>query len=363
MVMKTLLRGFCSLLVKFCLYGFAITAALAMVFGSSGPIKQTLKGSGAYDSFVDTVLQAAAKQDHPAVYSDPGIIAAAKKAFTPQVLETNADTVIDSVYSWLEGKTPEPTFKLDFSGAEEAFADNVTTYLVDRNSKLPICTPTQLLQLHLPIDLEQVINLKCQVPGIPTVLVRQQVHESLTGENGPLAHGAVFSSQDLPKDSQGQSVFKKAAFAPTIFKLLSWLPWALAGLVLLSGAGMIFLNDSRRRGLKALGIILIGTAVFIALSSFIFSLLFNKVNGPTGPLASADIGQLQKPVLNIVTTLMSQLNQKLYLMAGIYGVSGIGLLIGLHFTKVGPPQVKESVAINEPAEEVETTEPVEPPNN
>src|SRR4051812_48563018 len=110
-----------SLVTLFSLFLFsaALSGGVNRTVGTSGKVKHILAESGIYDTVLPSVLDQTKQIDTSAgeiSLENPQIKAAAQSAFTPQFIQTSTESVIDSVFDWLNGKTATPQFKIDLSG-------------------------------------------------------------------------------------------------------------------------------------------------------------------------------------------------------------------------------------------------------
>ncbi|HLC91966.1 MAG TPA: hypothetical protein VJC09_02855, partial [Candidatus Saccharimonadales bacterium] len=137
-IVKKILRWFASYFFKLFILLVAVVAALVMTFHSPDKIEKSLSDSGVYSTFVDSALQEVQKavKDNPdnseVPIADPAIKAAAKQAFTPQLLQTSTESVLNGTYDWLAGKTAEPNFKIDLTNAKQTFANGVGAAAAER---------------------------------------------------------------------------------------------------------------------------------------------------------------------------------------------------------------------------------------
>jgi len=156
--LKKLTRGLSSFAFKFLILITAIVAALVLTFNSPKKIEKSLSDSGVYSTFVSSALKEVQKSnDQTGSKSDgnktddipidnPAIVAAANQAFTPQLLKSTTENVLNGTYAWLQGKTPTPSFTIDFSTAKKTFAQGVGEAAQKQLASLPVCTTAQAIQ-------------------------------------------------------------------------------------------------------------------------------------------------------------------------------------------------------------------------
>ena len=339
-------RGFSSAICKLALLALAFVVAGNMVFGKPDTLKTTLKDSGIYSGFTDSLIQQAKTdsatkpvgQDLPV--QDPLVQEAIKKAITPEFAQSTAEQVVDGTYNWLEGKTSKPDFNVDLSGLKQNLANNVADAGVQRAQSLPVCTTQQLRQLDP--NATDPFSLPCLPPGINLQAERQKlVNQTLT--NGEFISDTSISADDLKDKGQTTSPFEKASYVPALFQWSQILPWILGSLVLVTGAGVILLDSERRRGIKSLSITLLITGGILAVSALIGWYFMRALDLNRDGLANT--AQVQQSAVYIIRTLSGLFNKTLCIFAGIYIVLGGGGLLGLHFTK---PKVSTPAPAKQP---------------
>ncbi len=214
-------------------------------------IKGWLKDSGIYSSVIDEVakqtsLEQSASDGQP-VLSGGDVATAAKSAFTPEIVQTNSEKVIDSVFDWLKGKTPAPEFSLDLSGQKSALAEGLASSLADKAKQLPPCTGS--LNSTTQADLS---SLTCLPTNLDISKSEDLFANDFISSSNLLPSGYLNSDILKVTDSEGKSQPLAAAFskAPTTYRALLWAPWVSLGLLVLSTLGLIFVSTKRRKGLK-----------------------------------------------------------------------------------------------------------------
>jgi hypothetical protein len=338
-MLKKFVRGSSALLLKLCLFNLALVGAFVMTFGTSTQIKQTLAESKLYDSFIDTVLESvkqAPEQQEGFPINAPEVQAAAKNAFPPNQLQSYTEQFIDSLYRWLEGNAAQPDFRIDLTDARQKFAEGIGNYALSRYNSLPACTVAQLRQLDPEVD---PFTVPCQVPGFDPSSARQEVINEIVNSKEVLGD-PVISTATLPKDEQGRNVFENIAFLQDLSKLMNLLPWILGALSLIFAAALVALYDERRRGFRAVGVILAGTGAFLLVSTLLLSYAFAQVNKPGGKLAQSVQGSFQDTVLSISRSINMAVNKYLIIFSAAYVIAGGMVLLYLHFTdkKLSPEE-------------------------
>ncbi len=330
---KSLLRGLAAAGLKLGLVLFAFTMALMMVFGTSAAIKQALRSNHVYDAAIDSIVSDTGQnqdslsgQQFQVTAQEPQIRQAAKTAFTPAVIQTGSEQVIDGVYGWLRSGSAQPDFRIDLTDAKQRFADAVADAAINRAQQLPACTLQQLRELSATtID---PFSVPCVPPGYDISALRSRVVSDILNDQGFLKD-PVITADSVPKDSQGRSVFQNASQAPRIFHWLLLTPWVIAGLTGLFGAILVLLHDDKRRGLRSIAVILLGSGIFLFITSLLLIYVFKAAYLPKGLQPSSN--PLQQPLLQAAVSLERAVSTKILWLGGAYAVLGtLGLLL-LHF--------------------------------
>ncbi len=308
-----------------------------MVFGSSAAVKKALRGSGIYNNFVDTLTSQS--KDIGVSQSDttssgllvqPQVKQAAKTAFSPAILQSSSEQIIDSMYGWLRGNSAKPDFRIDLSQPKQRFAELAADNAAARAQQLPACSLQQLRELANSTP--DPFNVPCLPSGYNISTIRNKVVEDLA-TNQEFLKDPVITADSLPKDSQGKSVFDQASGMPKIFHWLLLAPWIIGGFTVLTGGGLVLLYDEKRRGLHTIGVSLLGSGVFLLISTLVLSYAFKQVSQPSGQFGKLVANDFQHTLLGVLQVLSSAFNRKLYLFGAAYIASGAAILIILRFTR------------------------------
>jgi len=344
---KGLLRVLAGAGFNMGLVGVAVSVALVMVFGNPSALKQALRDSRAYDNVADSTISDAvtANKDAASTATIPEtqIKQAAKTAFTPGVLQSSTEQIIDGVYSWLRANSDKPDFRIDLTGQKQALAESLAGSAADRARQLPACGLQQLLELRGTTP--DPFNIPCLPPGYDINALRSQAIADITN-NQVFLKNPVITADSFPNDSQGRSVFENVSQAPELYQRLLLAPWVFGGLVLLSGLLLVLLHDNKRAGLKSLGMKLIMSGIFLpigtAVVSYISRLLGRQVGRQVGRQLTAG---LQQAPAEVIRLLSSAVNHKLIWFSAGYIILGALALLSLRLTR--KPQ--QNSVINNPS--------------
>lgn len=359
---KKLTRGLSSYTFKLLILLLAVVTALVVTFHSPKKIEKSLSDSGVYNSFVDSALQEIQKTSNKegsdsnnVPIDDPAIQAAAKQAFTPQLLQQSTESVLDGTFDWLAGKTATPNIKIDLSNAKQTFANAVGAAAAQRVSGLPVCTVSQMQQLTTEMD---PFTLACLPPGFDITASQSKVTSDIAGSKEFLGT-PVITAQNLPKNGQGKTIFEEAAEAPKIYKWINASPWLIATLAIITAGITLALYESRRRGLRNLALSLAGTGIFLLFISYANNRLFDQISRPGGPLGKTMQGSFQQTGIKAVGSIVDSILNVMICFGVVYLVVGAAGLLALHFTKPKSENKPKSETKQEDSETVpeQKTEP------
>lgn len=350
-----------SALFSFSILAVATLASLNSVFGTPDTIKETLAESKIYDSVAEGLVDQAtkstqkppeARQPDEVPLDEAVVREVATKVITPEKLQGYAEQIVDGTYNWLEGEVDQPDYNLDLSTLKLDLGNTVGDVAVQRVQSLPVCTTAQLRQMD-PGSIDP-FTLPCQPPGINLQAERQKLVDEITKDDEVL-EGNV-TADDTKSEETGQTPFEKLGFVPTLFQWSQKGPWIFGVLGLLAAAGIIFLNDDRRKGIKQVSKTLLITGVVLLVGIAVVSFLLNKFQ--IKDVTAEDPKHFEQAIGDVVRSFNAAFNRVLAVFAGLYAALGAGGLIGLHFTKPKGPAsaAREDSAAKEPPKE-KTPEP------
>ena len=365
-----------SAVFRFLLLTTAIVGTLVMIVGTPVRVKQTLKDSNVYGTFVDGVISEArknpvTKSDNSLPIDDPVFQKTIKDAFTPQFLQDTAENVVDGTYLWLTSKTPRPDFKIDISTQKQKFANAIGDYAVVKLNAMPVCTHKQLLELQASGNDIDPFKSTCKPAGLNIPAQKKKVVSDLLTSKDFLSK-TVFTADSLPKDQNGDNFFKKLSFVPKVYGWVNLSPIILGVMGLALAAVIIFLQDTRRKGFRSVGMMTAETGVFLGIVSFVSALLYHSASQPGGTIYKA-LGQnsFQQTISGVLSSFMQQINNRLVIFGLVYVIAGSIILSVLYFTRDKNKSAKETekpetksepsdkTANPEPAKEsIKSTEPI-----
>ncbi len=312
----TFLRKAGIIAVSWLLGLFLFVAAGAMVIsfvaGDPATVKNAIAQSGAYDHLIEnslnTALESVDKKNTSDIpLNDPIIRDSLVRAYSPTVIRTNSEKLIDGTYRWLDGSAAQPDFVLDFSASNDLFIEEAGKRLESRLRGLPPCTAQQLSQ-------QQKMNAfkaTCVPPGIDITPLIQQAKSNLRSSKNLLPDNKI-TADTFKQAGESQNVFVAAGNAPRQFQLLKQIPWILLGLTVIFALLVVFLYPVRDEGIKRLGRILTINGVMIIMIAL--GLYF--VQAAIGGQKATGTNQLSRDLTLPILAEFAKAAAKVYLIFG-----------------------------------------------
>lgn len=351
--LKKFLYHFVGVIHKFIVLLLPLAFGVAILLSGPQYIEKALERSKAYDQVIPTVLdssqKAAKDQESKKLLADPEIKAAAQKSFTPALIQTSTENVLDGLFAWAQGKTKEPEFRIDLTNAKADLASNIAAYAEKRANGLPVCTLQQLRQLSPDIDLLQV---PCLPPGTNVSAVSQQYSQKFLSE-GDFLKDPVITNKSIAKEGS-KPLSEQLSAVPQAYSALQSGKWVLLAIVVILSAALIFARRNRIAGLKHVAWTLVSVATFLLIIITVYWFVFDRAN--TGRIAD---NAVQAMWVDGAQSILSDLNRIIVWFSVGYLAIGGGALLFLRFGPHNKKPIKDEVE-KEPETETTEEEPEKP---
>lgn len=299
------------------------------VFSQPTIVKTWLSKSGVYSSVIEEIAQQTKIEQagqNTALLSSDDVAPLAKAAFTPESVQVGSEQAIDGVFSWLQGKTPEPEFKVDLSGPKTALVNGIATTLSDKAAALPACTGarTSVVQVDLT-------SLSCLPANADLAAARKQFADEFIKTSDFLPQNNL-SAQDLKIKVNGtpQTLGAALPWVPKAYRALLWAPWVSLGLLIMCVVSIVSLSTKQRKGWSRVARGLVFSGVLLVVIGFVLVPGMNKLT----ILSGASSNRMTK---NIVVPFLDQIWEhvaRISLISGaLYLSLGLVLVIVLFFTR------------------------------
>lgn len=338
--------------------GWITATTFVMLVGSAAPVKEALGKANLYDRVVDVVLQqsTAAGNQGTVPLDDATIKTLVEQVFSGQQIKQYSENFIDGTYTWLEGKSPEPTFKIDLTAARQTIATSVADKAAARLTSLPPCT-------KIPTGQLDPFSIDCLPPGLNVEREKQRILSEMLASKEFLPQ-TVITADQLPKDSSGKTFAQAHTEIPTYFKWLSILPWLLAAMTIPTIAVLIWLGNDKRRAIRSVGRTLIAVGGFILGTTLLFGFALPSLLASLGPKF---ISASAAPLLNeALTAILQSTNRAAAITSGSVTLLGAAILLAERFIKpskqeqpaqTGQTAVPVEIEVNKNKEETENDRP------
>lgn len=305
------------------LYTTAIDVGFVRVGTHPATIKHILAESGVYQSVVPGLLDQAktiSGGGGDVNLGDPLIKSSAAATFTPQFVQTNAETVLDGTYDWLNGKTPVPDFQIDLTSAKINFANNVSKLVADRLGSLPACTTSA------EIEGFDAMTSACLPPGMTAASAASTLQSNILGGKG-FIDNPVITADSIKNGNNNQPVFtsKNVKKVPAQYQRAKKTPFILGLLTVLVALAIIFLNSSRAAGLRHVGT----TLLIVGILLLVFAWGINHVVTQTvAPKLKLNNAVLQSSLRTLLIDVEQAIDKSYWWFGGAYVVLGVAAIGG-----------------------------------
>lgn len=318
-LLATLLTGSLLLLV--------ISTITNQTVGNRQAVKGWLDRSNVYNSVVTAALSSVKdkaggqNEDGEIPVDKPEIQAVINKALTPEFLKSNTENVIDSMYLWLDGSSPTPQFTVNLAESKLRLIDGLSEYATARTVKLPACKTTA------PTKDFDALTATCLPKGVDVSKIGSQVRSELTKNKDFLPDTTLSGADIKTKDDSGKEVsaFQQADIVPKVYQYSGLVPIIFGVIALLLGAAIIFVDQSRRHGVRRVGKVLIINGIFLGLGYLLLNFGSNKAKSSIA--ANAESKAIKDLVIRLADIVVSDIGKWFIAFAAVFAVLGTLLIL------------------------------------
>jgi hypothetical protein len=319
LIIRRLLLTLCASLLSVGLLLLVWSHIAAQTIRDPEVIKTWLAESGVYEELVPAILESNQNTNDGVPLDDPRIMAIISSAFSPEFLALSTETVLSSIFVWLDGTTTAPEFSIDLNGPKTKLVEGVGAYASETAASLPVCTPGQPVSAQTALD---VFNAACLPAGVSPAQVGEQAKQELLGSQNFLSD-ATFNAEDIlgAQTSTGQTL-GETIFTPQAQRVYHFGGFAVVlalGVSTLALIGVILLSGTKRAGCRRAAFIVGSAGLFIVISYIFTRLIISWAARPrtdTGELPSTGSTLLA----NIATTVGGDIS-------GLLGWYSLGLVV------------------------------------
>ncbi len=304
-------------LFSIAIFLFATMLSLFLVFGTPAHLEKALSQSGIYNEAGSAILEKnQSKSDDTLSLTNPTVKAAVQDALPASTVEHHVDTVIDSTYAWMQGKTVSPNFTIDLTEIKGTISTNLSKSLTTKLQSLPVCPAGTVI----PTSTAAILSLTCRPANVSVAKLVQAVEQQAEG-NGIISESAL-TSQDI-KNADGQPVYQQLRNVPKLYKNYVMALYVLPVIAVVTALGVIFFSKSRRIGVRRVGVTLVTTGLYATVFALLVLWLLHHYADNVSNQITA-MASLQGKIVNVINVLASDLRRN-WLIFGISYVMVGGL--------------------------------------
>jgi hypothetical protein len=313
------------------LASFGVGLAILHTFGQPGPLERALGQTNIYSDIVTNFIQS--HQDSTTIgipLNIPAVQTAVQQALPNNVIEPAANQLISSVYSWMQGKTPNLAFQIDLTTARVNLANGIQQIAEQQAATLPTCSYSQLFA-NPALATQNPLAATCLPPGITPTIVGSDAKQVILASKflksplTPQTLGIANNNQlKLPVD-KNKSVSLPHLYHELIESLYGSLVVAIA-----SAATMIWLYRDHLKGIRRVG----GTLGWVGALCLVDAFITGEIPHWLKSVTVSSSGQqvtdsLQQSITKVVTILVDEIHQWLLWYGIVLFVVGAGTWLGI----------------------------------
>ncbi|HSX47746.1 MAG TPA: hypothetical protein VLF63_03155, partial [Patescibacteria group bacterium] len=187
--------------------------------------------------------------------------------------------IINSNYSWLEGKTAKPLFSINLINLKQQFASNVASYIKTNLQNLPLCSELQLIELEN--NGPQIVN--CLPPTVSPNNFSNSIKNQILNSD-LFSNEKYITADSIIIKNFGNNVpyYKKLNKVPKYYQKSKTIEYVLIISALILSLLLFFVYPTKLTILKFFGwIFLISGLLLLLIDPLVnreVSVLFQKIN-------------------------------------------------------------------------------------
>jgi hypothetical protein len=305
-------KGIAVFLLFITLLTVPLVMALQAAVNSPDVVKNLLDKSNTYETLRGQDLLLSNEHLSSAARSDPGVIAAFNDSISPAYVKASSEKLIDNTYSYIRGNTAALELSIDIKDAKTQFANNIASYVKRKFEALPRCS-----ELKIPsTSIESLLGATCA----PISISSQQASQYARNE---IMNTTLFSNDRL--ELEGLIGVRESLLSAYINNVRSVYPYFISLVYILPLASIIlavtilFLSNTRRRGVKIIANILMSVGLINVLGSLVVIGLAGIILGDGSQAVSTVTSSLERTISNLLD----------YLRMWWLGVAGLFVVISI----------------------------------
>ena len=252
------------------------------------------------------------------------------QAFPPSFVQKSSETIVDSTFSWLQGKTQTVEFNIDVTEPKTQFAQTLSSYAIERYNKLPACPNRSLPKSTDPLKID------CRLPaGLLNIQSEAKKYEETIKNNPNFFPGNTITSKNIDALNPDRNPYNYSQL-PQAYQRISLVPFVLAALVLVIYGWWGLLSKHRRRFFTRASINILFTSMCAAVI-FAFSVTSLRALQEEALKNTELAPQLKTDFLKLFDAVMATWTKNIYIAAGVLGGAALMVLTYLYFTRTKNP--------------------------
>lgn len=311
-MMKQFTRSILWSIIGILLGILPLIALAQMVIYDSDTAKNTLQESGIYKEVTPALIEANTKNADPvfrAALADPRLQELINAAIPESYVAAEAEKNIDGLYAWLQGKTNTFTPETRIDDIQKRVEEATVAYATERAAALPRCTSVAAAQASAA----QPLAATCIPAGVTPAIIAEQIRSK-----------GLAQSAELPEQNQPITSPETNTVRDTALRIIN-LFWVMVVATIILCAAYVALSDNHRAGIRKLGILLLITALGLAITTIVSFVI------RSGVTQDMQASPFEQALLNIVREAVYSATKLFAAWAAAYGL--IGLLLVLLFRK------------------------------
>lgn len=307
---KKLLSGLLILVFTTSVFIFILVTSLVILFRPNN-IKEWVQESGVYATLSSTIINQGIQQQTATniSFDDPAVQSSIKLALSPKFIESSSETIIDSLFTWLDGSSEKLAFTISTDPVKQVFADDIINYATKRYNSLPACKNNSLPASSDPLTID------CRPPyGVDINQLTADLRTQIM-QNEDFLPNSALTADTLFKNAP---VLGSNSVLPDIYRFMQYAPYLLAFSLLVTALSAVALNESKRRTVGKVGSILIVSSILAMVALWLTAF---------GISALRDQLQLQQnseyagTYINIVLSILNALRVDMLKTAGVISIA------------------------------------------
>lgn len=356
-VIKRFLHYISATGLSLSLFFLATITVLLLTILNAGFIKQTLVKTNAYNNIIPASLELATatseKQGeepiNPVVVSQLKPIATA--TVTPEFLKSSTESVIDGLFSWLDGRTTAPVILIKTDTIKQNLQRELVAYTKNRVATLEVCQKGTNYTNFDPLT----------TPCRPPYSVNEADIQSYVANL--VSQIPLFSKPEISLESLGAtdvfSADKPIQAAPKVYSVIQKLPYALLLLAVLSATVLVLIGAYKKGAVRAVAHTITWAGIMLVILSAITLIFNNRFSGNLLGSSTQEQALFVKTIVTPITNMFIKTAADYSLYIGIaYCLIGAILYVIAHRMRFN----KLAEAANDDQVPLSTESKQNPPN-